>query len=854
MSIKELENVFVYDILEDYEGKLWIATYSDGVFCYNIPKKEWKQYKNSPSDSTSLAYDKVIGLFEDSRKQLWIMTQGEGVCRFQPETNNFVRYNMTNGLPSNIIYKMIEDNYGMLWMSTNNGLVSFHPETGIKHIYTTANGLLGNQFNYKSGYKDKNGNIYLGSINGFISFNPTTFTSNTQSSPLVLTDFFLYNKRISLGEEESPLKQSITMSDKLVLNANQNSFSLRAAVLSYQAPASNTILYKLEGIDKEWYPATEDNTRISYSNLPYGHYVLHIKGANSDGIWSPNERLLQIEVLPPFYLSWIAYCFYILLGGLIIFGLIHYFRRRSLLKHTQAMEVLKYEKERELYTAKIDFFTNVAHEIRTPLTLIKSPLENVLSKENIDYSIKEDLEIMNLNTSRLLDLVNQLLDFRKTETQVFQLKFSNCNVTELLNRTFKRFTPIAREKGIDFKINIPDSIYTSIDKEGFTKIISNLFTNAIKYSDTYIYADIRIDEKEELLILTIRNDGNIIPIEMREEIFKPFIQYKNDISKQTQGTGIGLALARSLAELHGGSLAMDGSLESNNFILKIPYRKVNDSLNEEQKEAKEICINEDSKAEEMNKDLFKYTVLVVEDNPDMRKFLVKELSKSYKVLAAANGVEALNILKDSIINMVISDVMMPEMDGLELCQQIKNNIDYSHIPVVLLTAKTSLQSKIEGMSVGADSYIDKPFSMEYLKVCVSNLLRNREQLQTAFMNTPFIPTNSVAINKADEDFLKKLNEIVQTNLQNPDFSLLDIADQLCMSRSSLNRKIKGILDITPNDYIRIERLKKAAVLLKEGNCKINEVCYMVGFNTPSYFAKCFQKQFGVLPKDFVEIK
>lgn len=470
------------------------------------------------------------------------------------------------------------------------------------------------------------------------------------------------------------------------------------------------------------------------------------------------------------------------------------------------------------------------------------------------YAIKEDLEIMDLNTNRLLDLVNQLLDFRKTETKGFHLNFMAYNLSEILQKTYKRFIPLAREKGFEFTINVPDNLYAAIDKEGFTKIVSNLFTNAIKYGKSRIHVEMKQNEENETLQLSVTNDGEIVPLTMREEIFKPFIQYKGNSSYQVPGTGIGLALARSLAELHGGKLTMDDAADCNHFILTLPLHQaqtVHLLPTEPEKAEREEVIVSSEPGNPATSTQFRYTLLVVEDNAEMNKFLVRQLSESYKVLTAANGVEALKILQESIINLIISDVMMPEMDGLELCDTVKTELDYSHIPIILLTAKTTLQSRIDGLKAGADAYIEKPFSMEYLKVSISSLLKNREQLQATFMHSPFTPTNNMVISKADEEFLKKLNNLIQTNMQNPEFSLIDMADQLCMSRSSLNRKIKGLLDLTPNDYLRIERLKKAAQLLKEGSCKINEVCYMVGFNTPSYFAKCFQKQFGVLPKEFI---
>ena len=846
--IPQLKNMFTYNILEDFNGNLWFATFSNGVFCYNVRSQQWRNYLSNENDSTSLPYNKVISIYEDSRKRLWFMTLGEGFCRYNPETDNFTRYDMSKGFPSNTIYKMVEDKRGNLWITSNYGLVCFNPDTESKHVYTTANGLLSNQFNFQSGYIDKKGRIYLGSINGFIAFDPETFVENTFLPPVVITDFYLFNKRLSVDSPDSPLEKSITYADEIELDADQNSFSFQVAALSYQAPEMNGLECKLEGFDRDWYTVGR-NSIINYSNLPYGSYTLRIKGSNSDGKWNATERVLDIHIHPPFYLSTWAYAVYTVLALCSLAAVIIYFRKRTQQKHQQAMDKFEREKERELYAAKIDFFTNVAHEIRTPLTLIKSPLENVLASRSVSDDIRDDLETMELNTNRLLDLVNQLLDFRKTETQGFQLNFVECDVSELLQKTYKRFKPLARERGLALSIETPESLYASVDREGLTKIISNLLTNAIKYSETYIR--IRLYSEGERLLLSVCNDGLVIPVEMREEIFKPFIQYKTGTLRSVPGTGIGLALARSLAELHEGTLCMEDSMENNCFLLSLPL-KHEQTVAMEHKEPVTGGESSEESGAGTALEQHRYTLLVVEDSLEMQAFVVKQLSSEYRVLTAVNGVEALKVLKEHTVNLVISDIMMPEMDGLELCEHLKSELDYSHIPIILLTAKTTLQAKIEGMKLGADVYIEKPFSVEYLKVCVANLLNNREKLRASFVNSPFVQTGSMAMTKADESFLKTLKEVVVANMQNPDFCLDDMASLLNMSRSSLNRKIKGILDMTPNDYIRLERLKKAAQLLKEGECKINEVCYMTGFNTPSYFTKCFQKQFGILPKDFVK--
>ena len=846
--IPELNGKFVYDIKEDSYGNLWLVTYANGAYCYDVSVRRWKNYVFDAEDEKSLPYDKVLSVFEDSYRQIWLTTQGGGFCLFHPDTETFTRYGLKDGLPNDVVYQIVEDDDRFLWLTTNNGLVRFDPKTMEMKVFSTANGLPTNQFNYRSGFKDEAGNIYLGSINGFVAFDPRTFAENRQVPAVAITDFLLFNKEVPVGETDSPLKSSITFSDKVVLTADQNSFSFRIAALSYQAPRMNKLMYKLEGFDEGWLTIGE-SPLVTYSNLGYGDYVFKVKASNSDGVWNEQETSLHLSILPPFYLSGWAYCFYVLFFMGCLVCVIFYFKRRNYRKQHRQMEMLEQEKEREVYHAKIDFFTNVAHEIRTPLTLIKGPLENIILKKEVDSETKEDLYIMKQNTERLLNLTNQLLDFRKTETRGFRLNFTECDVVAVLRETYLRFTSLAKQKGLDFILELPQECFMAdVNQEALTKIISNLLNNGVKYASTYLRISLETDEK----VFHIRtfNDGEMIPDTMKEEIFKPFVRLDKE-DEVTTGTGIGLALSRSLAELHQGSLMMEKGEEVNCFCLTLPVNQdstITLSAENVSQVEENSCGWEQEETDTKEK---KPMILVVEDNPDMLAFIRKQLTTEYSVLTAMNGIEALAVLDNHYVNLVVSDVMMPQMDGFELCKTIKSDLSYSHIPVVLLTAKTNIQSKIEGLELGADAYIEKPFSVEYLLANISSLIHNREKLRQTFAKSPFVAANTMALTKADEEFIWKLNDIIQANLHNPEFSMEDMADALKMSRSSFYRKIKGVLDLSPNEYLRLERLKQAAQLLKEGKSRVNEICYTVGFNSPSYFSKCFLKQFGVLPKDFI---
>ena len=838
----------VRDIREDSNGNLWVGTSSNGVYRYDARNDIWTQFLHDDDDPDSLPYDNITGIFEDSGRRIWLTTEGSGFCRFDPAGNTFVRYTSSDGMPSDVVFQIIEDDRGYFWITTDRGLALFDPRAGrVRQVYTVTDRLLSNQFNYKSGYKSPDGTIYFGCIEGLISFNPETLLGRKTDyvPPIYITDFSLLDEKVAVGGRNSPLRKSIICSDSIRLKHDQNSLSLQIAALSYREPQTSRLLYKLEGFDDQWRQCTPGSATITYSKIPYGKYSFRVRlPAGSDHAGPEAEKRLFIEVSPPFYLSAAAYVVYglLALGALVLIWI--YYTRRNVRRQQQHIQAFEREKERELYNAKISFFTNIAHEIRTPLTLIKGPLENILGRQMTDRSMAEDLIVMDRNTNRLLDLTNQLLDFQKIEKERLSLNLTRQNVTDIVEETFYRFSSSAKQQHKTFELDPGEgAIHAQVDREAFTKILSNLMNNALKYSETMIRVGLSV--AGDAFRVTVTNDGEVVPPEMREAIFAPFFRHTR--KEESTGTGIGLALSRSLAELHHGTLAMEADTELNVFVLTVPLCR------QEAEAVVETVSAEDAESisdERGDPGWEAYSVLVVEDNPEMCAFIRRQVSESYSVLTAGNGVEALELLEKNYVNVIISDIMMPKMDGIEFCRQVKTDLRYSHIPLILLSAKTNLRSKISGMDAGADAYVEKPFSSDYLLSVIANLIKSRQMLSEAFSKNPLVLANTVATSSVDTDFIVRLQEIIQSNLSDPEFKINDIAEMVHMSRASFYRKIKGVLNMTPNDYLRLERLKTAARLLRDKRYHINEVCYMVGFSSTSYFAKCFQKQFGVLPKKY----
>lgn len=837
----------VNDILSDSEGNLWVGTLSNGLYLQDAAEGKWTQFLHVPADSTSLPVNNVLSIFEDSSGQLWITTDGGGFCRYDEDNGKFHTCTSADGMPSDVVYRIVEDDSGMFWISTSKGLVRFNPRKGkVLRVYTSSDGLLCDQFNYGSGFKDNDGHVFFGSIEGLVSFSPELLAGERGmiDPPVFFTGFALQNEDISIGGKGSPLQKDISFTDSIELSYNRNGFSIEMAVLDYKA--NPHLLFMLDGVDSRW--RTYPGNPVTYSNVAPGNYVLMAKSGYSGSA----VKTLNIKILPPWYRSTLASMAYLLVLVSVIMTGINFYHRRAVRKRRKYIMSYERKKEKEVYDSKIAFFTNVTHEIRTPLTLIKGPLDNILAKDGLDPRIAKDLNIMSRNTDRLLVLVNQLLDFQKIEKENLSLDLARHNVASILEDIYARFSMSIAQQQKDCSIEIRDrDMYSMIDVEAFTKIVSNMLSNAMKYSDRKIR--IELSRSGGNFLLSVSNDGELISPDKREAIFAPF--FRGTSTSEKTGTGIGLYLARSLAELQHGTLMMGADVTENEFILELPLCQPPENTVQAEENLRQEPERQDAEDEE---EIAGYSpgeiILVVEDDVEMCEFIRDQVTEKWSVLTAHNGKEALDVLEKNYVTLIVSDIMMPEMDGIELCRRVKTDSRYSHIPFILLTAKTSLESKITGMNTGADMYIEKPFSKTYLLAVITNQIKSRQSLREAFLKNPLAVMNTDNLTFGDTEFIRSLQSVIQENLSNSELKIDDIARQMHTSRANLFRKINGVMNMSPMAYLRVERLKQAARLLAgSGNeYQISEICYMVGFNSPTYFTKCFYRQFGVLPKDFVK--
>ena len=873
------------DIEEDKQGNVWFATQGSGLWCYR-KNHTWKQYLNVENDSTSIGSDEVNCVRCADKGILYVATN-DGLWEYQPASDHFRRIQIQ--APSQE-FMCIISYLGELWLSSTKGIVRYMAGEPTQ-VFNRYDGLTSDQFVANSGLMTSDGRIYFGTTQGFNAFNPYQVKINQVQPPVAITSIRLFNQDDNeeghdlnktfgkmKGDETTSLPKVLNHVEEIGLKHDENMFNISFAALSYISPEKNMYCYKLEGVDKDWILTNEH--RATYTNLPAGTYTFRVKAANNDGVWSQNEATLRIVVNPPFWWSLPAKLLYLLIIGYVIYWITQSRLKREKRRHQRQLDELEAKQEQEIKDARLRFFTMIAHEIRTPVTLIIGPLENLKeqwkqmmqgskwesetsskemdgfkSKEKNDSQINKTLDVIDRNAQRLLLLVNQLLDFSKVQQKGMQVHFKLYNISNLLHAVAERFEPTFRQRGICFEVEYPTSDFAAIiDNEAITKVVSNLMTNANKYTNDFVRLSCHMVDADHFAI-EVKDNGMGVNPEEQQKIFGAFYQARDN----KPGTGIGLNIVKSLVDAHHGKVEVESKPgEGALFRVTLPINQPDVQVEKTDEKvvttkivSAESVHGENAKGNQIER-MQQPTLLIVDDDEDMRQFVKANFEHSYKVLTAEDGKQALAVLQQHEVSMIISDWMMPEMDGPEFCRQVRKNPDISHLPFVMLTAKTDDASKTEGMNCGADIYIEKPFSMKYLEASVRNLIEMRRLLLTKYSTTPLEPITEIAPSPVDNKFLEDMEKAIEENITNPELNVAFLASQLGMSRSSLFNKIRGLADVTPNEMIQLVKLKRGARLLKEGQYRISEVSYMCGFSSPSYFAKCFQKQFGVKPMDFAE--
>lgn len=843
-QIPELGQIWAFDIYQDSKGLIWIATIGGGIWKYNPATDRFIHYPYDEHASNGLHTNSISAVKEDSRGNIWFSTDRGGLVKYDDVNDRFITYSIAEGLPDNVVYDILEDSKGYLWFGTNRGLVKFNPQTAVAKVFTTNDGLLSNEFNYHSALAASDGYFYFGSLDGLITFNPDLDSHNTPVPEIHFTGLTIDSKEVEVNGEDSPLEKSIFYTDKITLPHDFSNIVFDVAAPSYTPQGTLEYTYRLVPGDTAWMPINDRS--ISFSNLAPGNYSLEVKVDNGTAY---STKTLSISIRTPWYRSWWALTIY----ALAILGFIAWqfalYKRAQDSKLREKEKLFSFNKEKELYENKVQFFTEIAHEIRTPLSLIEAPLEAMEELDIDDPRIVRNIRVMKQNTNRLLNLTSQLLDFQKIGANQFNFCMEKVDVTELLNETVARFEPTICLKGHEITTEIPQrDIYAVTDREALTKIISNLLNNALKYGNRKI--NVKLTADTEVFRIAVTSDGDKISAENSIRIFEPFFQANPQ--KDNNGVGIGLPLCRTLAHLLKGSIDIDkNDSPDNTFILTLPLRQ--EGMEPEPMSTPTAAMNEfvmEEASTGNSEPAQSYTLLLVEDNEEMREFLADQLSLNFVIDACANGKEALDKLNDHNYDLIITDIMMPVMDGYEFCAAVKEDINRSHIPVVFLTAKNDLDSKLKALKCGGEAYIEKPFSIKYFRQQILSLLENRKHERKAFLKQPFFSMDNMKMTKADEEFMNKVNEIINKNIADENFSVESMADVFCMSRSSLLRKIKTLFNLSPVELIRIVRLKRAAELIQEGKYRIGDVCFMVGINSSSYFSKLFFKQFGITPKGF----
>lgn len=830
-----LPSKFINYIFQDRKQHIWVAS-TEGIY---FLLKEGATFRKIKSLGT------VNCIQEDRNGLIWFGSSIDGLLSYNPATKNLTTYNQEKGLPSNNVTSIVEDNEGYLWISTDKGLAKL--DNGTFKVYTNRDGLPGNVFNYNSFLKDSKGELFFGGYNGLISFKPEEIIENKAVPTIAFTRLKLFNKEVEINDETELLAKSLLKTDRLSFSYDQNTFTIDFTALNFVKSRKNRFAYKLDGLDGKW--TDLDNPTITFNNLPSGTYTLLVKGTNNDGVWNPSPQKLIIQINPPFWKTWWAYLFYlVVLTGLLFVGA-RFLLMRALLR-----------RENDIHQQKLAFFTNVSHEIRTPLTLIMAPLERLIQDSLENRNLNRQLLDVNKNVKRLYRLVNELMDFRKVESGKMKLNVTVENLVDYLKEIYLSFQDMAVKRNITFTFSTEvDQIPVYFDKDQLEKVIFNLLSNAFKFVNEKGRVSLNIELTDGQVMIKVSDTGMGIPKESIPNLFTEFYQAGN--SKQRNvGTGIGLALAKKIANLHNGDLYLDVKEADTCFCLVLKtgmdHFKADELMGANNPEnVKDYMFQTEVdrliEVEPATQNVEGPVILVAEDNYDLRKFIVQTLGRNYTVIEAENGAEAFKIATENLPDMIISDIMMPVMDGLELCRQTKTDKRTSHIPVVLLTARSGDIHELEGLKTGADVYLTKPFSLRKLELIIQNLVTAQENMRKMFSQQLILQPSNVIIESSEQEFLTRILQLIEENISNTDYNVNQFAAEVGMSTPIFYKKVKALTGLTVNNFIKSIKLKRAVQLLQQKTYNVSEVAYMVGFTDPKYFSKEFNKQYGTTPSKFI---
>lgn len=855
-----LEN-FVRSIAQDSEGRFWIGTFGGGVGIYTPDMqlvRKFNQYEGFCSNT-------INQIYRSSKGQMWLAT-GEGLVCF-PSARNFDYqvFQRKEGLPNTHIRAISEDKNGNIWASTNTGISCYITSKKCFYTYDHSNNIPQGSFISGCVTKDHNGLIYFGSINGLCFFNPDIAINSPQIPPVVITKVRIPGRLTSREKNETAIPIS---EGEIELTHEQNSFNLTFNVQDYSLANQVEYAYMLKGLENSWYTINEQNS-VTFRNIPPGKYEFLVKARLHNQDWSEDMTSLRIHITPPLWLTWWAKLIYILITISIIYTIIHAYKKKIDLESLYTLEKKNHEQEQELNQERLRFYTNITHELRTPLTLILGPLEDMQKDTSLPTRQAQKLSVIHQSALRLLNLINQILEFRKTETQNKKLCVCKSNIAPLVHEIGLKYKELNQKKAIDFQIQIEkEEMLLFFDKEIITIILDNLISNAIKYTEQgkitlSLYPTTR--NGVTYTEIKVSDTGYGISAEALPHVFDRY--YQESGKHQASGTGIGLALVKNLVTLHEGEIRAESiQNEGSTFYISLLTDNIYpNALHADSTEPVQEEMNQNTELEysqEATLDTSKPILLIVEDNEEIQKYIVESFTDSFEVITANNGEEGKQQALSRIPDIVVSDIMMPVMDGITLCKQLKDDVRTSHIPIILLTAKDSLQDKEEGYEVGADSYLTKPFSASLLRSRINNLLDSRKKLVAQFQaqSTPGSQIDlsekriviAEALSKLDNEFIEKITLLIEENLSSEKIDINYLSDKMCMSGSTLYRKMKALTGLSTNEYIRKVKMENAERLLLEGKFNISEIAYKVGMNSTGYFRQCFKEEFGLSPSDYLK--